>query len=121
MSNKPTSDVQQAQGSLLNKRSCLGPALDVTKFTNIRDRIWSHFVVLLKPDLDIQQTQHSLFNKGSCLARALGVTKFINLRYMILVTLNCAVLLKSDIEVQQTYLGKDYRVSSNSKKYRKFH
>ncbi len=41
---------------LLKKGSCLARVLGVTKFTNDRDMIWSHFVVPLESDLDIQQT-----------------------------------------------------------------
>jgi hypothetical protein len=41
---------------LLNKSSCLAPALGVTKFLVVTDMIWAHFDVLLKSDLDVQQT-----------------------------------------------------------------
>ncbi len=51
MYNKPTSEA-----GLLNKSLCLAQALGVTKFINMRDMIWSYFVVLLKSHLDIQQT-----------------------------------------------------------------
>ncbi len=50
----------KAQTGLLNKSSCLAPALSVTKFTNAWDMIWSHIVVILKLDLDVQQTHLSL-------------------------------------------------------------
>jgi hypothetical protein len=40
---------------MLYNRSCLALALGVTKFTTIRDIIWSHIVVLLKSVLYIQQ------------------------------------------------------------------
>ncbi len=49
-------DVQQTDPSLFKKSSCLAQALGVAKFTNMRDVIWSHFVVLLKSDLGVQQT-----------------------------------------------------------------
>jgi hypothetical protein len=47
MLNKPTSEA-----SLLNKNSCLAPALGVAKFIIIKDMI----LITLKPDLDVQQT-----------------------------------------------------------------
>jgi hypothetical protein len=47
MLNKLTSEA-----SLLNKSSCLATALDVTKFTIVKDII----LTTLKPDLDVQQT-----------------------------------------------------------------
>jgi len=49
-------------------------------------------------------SKSSLLNKCSCLAPTLGVTKFIIVKDMISVTL--FVLLKSDIDVQQTHLNK---------------
>ncbi len=47
MFHKPASEA-----SVLNKSSCLAPALGVTKFI----RFWSQFIVLFKSDLDVQQT-----------------------------------------------------------------
>jgi hypothetical protein len=42
----------EPEESLLNKGSCLAPALGVAKLIIVRDIIWSLFVVLLKSDLD---------------------------------------------------------------------
>jgi hypothetical protein len=47
-------------------------------------------------------SEDSLLNKSSCFAEALGVTKFIAMINMNLAT-HC-VLLKSDLDVQQTGL-----------------
>ncbi len=73
----------------MNKSSRLAPALGVTKFIIVTDKLWSHFVVLLKSDLDVQQTHLSLLNKSSHLALALSATKFVNANAMSLVTLCC--------------------------------
>ncbi len=51
MLNEPTSEA-----GLLNKSSCLAPALGVTKIIIVTDIFWSHFVVLLKSYLDAQRT-----------------------------------------------------------------
>jgi hypothetical protein len=47
MLNKLTSEA-----SLLNKGSCLTPALGIAKFIIIKDMI----LITIKPDLDVQQT-----------------------------------------------------------------
>jgi hypothetical protein len=52
MFNKPTS---ATEAGLLNKSSCLAPALGGTKLIFDID-FWSLFVVLLKSALDVQQT-----------------------------------------------------------------
>jgi hypothetical protein len=51
MFNKPTSEV-----GLLNKSSCLAPALGVTKFPFAKDMIL-FALCCVKSDFDVQQTQ----------------------------------------------------------------
>ncbi len=54
------------------------------------------------PNLCVNNSEASLLNKSSCLDATLGVTKFIAVNGISLVTL--FVLLKSDLDVQQTHL-----------------
>ncbi len=51
----------------------------------------------------IQQTEAGLLNKSSSLATALGVTATTNV--LDLISVNFVVLLKSDLDVQQTHLS----------------
>jgi hypothetical protein len=52
---------------------------------------------------NVPASEAGLLNEISCLALALGVTKFIIITDMIWVTL--CLLLKSDLDVQQTHLS----------------
>ncbi len=69
--NKPTSEA-----GLLNKSTCLAPALGVIKFKIVRNMILVTlcFALLLNSDLDrcstnpLQRLEVGLLNKSSCLA-----------------------------------------------------
>ncbi len=72
--------MKRAEAGLLSKSSCSARALGVTKFTNVRDMIWSHFVALLKSDLGVQQTHlrgRFVEHLGGTWAWQQSVTKFI--------------------------------------------
>jgi hypothetical protein len=47
---------QSCEAGLLNKSSCLAPALGVTKITNAAAMFLSLYVVLLRSHLDVEQT-----------------------------------------------------------------
>ncbi len=92
------------EASSWNKSSCLAPTLGVTKVIIVTDMICHTLLCYLSRTWMFNTTtsEAGLLNKSSCLAPTLGVTKFIIVTDMI--GSHFAVLLKSDLDVQQNYL-----------------
>ncbi len=96
---------ETADTGLLYKSSCLARALGVTKFISTRYTILvtlccaTYVWLRCSTNLTLRPV---CWTKGSCLAWPFGVTKFISTKYMILS--HFVVLLKSDLDVQQTRL-----------------
>jgi hypothetical protein len=84
------------EAGLLNKSSCLAPALGGTKIPFANDMILGTFCCAsstTKSDLDVQQT-HLCSWSCSCLAEALILTRFTTITVMNLVTLCFAAYVR---------------------------
>jgi hypothetical protein len=97
--------------SQLHQLRIVAPALAVNKFMKINAMTLvtllcclSQALMFNKPISDV-----SSLNKHSCLAQALAVNKFMKINAMTLVSGHTLVLLKSDLDVQETHLASKAR------------